>query len=442
MTRNTTYVILAVVAVLVVGTGVAIARLDQRDRVALTGARSAIASGRYDVALSDVSLIRIPWHQAEADTLRSAVAAERARDTEAWSALKTSAKAMAGAAADRNGSGAIPDGVVADFADGLRTALNRPSVGDMSTSKLRSRFAVIGLPKGAAVAVNDLRSPHHSVRTVRFVVSNPDTFSTGPSEDRNSEDCFKTGITCWYFNAAASRLFVSVPAGSDMLRGVYEIRAGTDDASPPGTFQGARLLDWHGGIALALAGSYAASNGGNNGETWWHLWRLSHDGKVQLDGDAIPFKTGVDGLTASEARGVLGKSFGEESTPFDECHACPHIRREFVASWNVDEGRYRVVSTRIHPSPYAALVRYIQAEERGNTLLDSSADLPHLRALKAFINRASSNGLRCEAVSGDDYGLTGTVAEIRLRCGYLMLAAKAVRHGANWSLSDAYSVSE
>jgi hypothetical protein len=91
-------------------------------------------------------------------------------------------------------------------------------------------------------------------------------------------------------------------------------------------------------------------------------------------------------------------------------------------------GRYRVVSTRIHPSPYATLVRYIQAEERGNTLLDSSADLPHLRALKAFIDRASSNGIRCEAVSGDDYGLTGTVAEIRT----VRILNSRGKGGASW----------
>jgi len=411
-----------------------------RDRLAIAEATSRFSAGHYEAAERKLAHVRLFFNGDDVARVKRQIADARSHDEGAWNTLRASTKAIAGAANDRNGNGRIPDGVADGFVTDLRALLARPSVMAMAESDIRKRLATLGVPKIAAVIVNDLRSNKHVVRVVRFVISSPSyssQFSTGPDENKNRSNCFDTGLNCWYFNAAYSRLLVCVPLGQEVPSRVYEIKAswyGQD----PGTFQGARLLDWRNGLALSLAGSFAASNGGNSSDTWWHLWRLDHSGAAQVDGELIPFKTGADSLSPVKVTGVVGKGYGEENTPFNECHACPHIRRDFVAVWSEDDGRYRTLSTRIHPSAYATLVRYVQ-EEKADQLLDVTANIPHLRSLRDYVNRESMAGQKC-LVTGGAENETAAVTELRLECEGWLLGVKAVRHRSEWSLADAYRV--
>ena len=411
-----------------------------RDRLAIAEASSRFGTGHYEAAERELADVRLFFNADDVARVRRQIADARSHDEGAWNTLRASTKAIAGAANDRNGNGGIPGGVADGFVTDLRALLARPSVMAMDESDIRKRIAALGVPKIGAVIVNDLRSSKHAARVVRFVISNPSylsQFAAGPDEDKNRSNCFDTGLTCWYFNAAYSRLIVSVPLGQDVPSRVYEVRV-SQDSQDPGTFQGARLLDWRNGLALSLAGSFAASNGGNNGETWWHLWRLDHSGGAQIDGELIPFKAGADSLGPGKVTGVVGKSYGEETTPFNECHACPHIRRDFAAVWSEDDGRYRTLSTHIHPSAYATLVRFVQ-EEEADQLLDATANIPHLRALRDYVNRESMAGQKC-LVTGGTENETAAVTELRLECEGWLLGVKAVRHRSEWSLADAYRV--
>jgi hypothetical protein len=431
--------IVAVLVALVV-TGIAgAAWQNTRDREVIGRARNSVDSGRYADARAELARVRLPLSSGASASVRQAMADSISADDAAWKALEVSARAMAGAAGDRNGDGEVPAGVADDFTHDLRGILARPAVSAMTADALSKRLSTLGLPKIAVVIITDVRSSAHVVRLARFVVSNKMDYFSGPREDRNQSDCFNTGMTCWSFNAFYSRLLASVPRAEDVPSGVYEITT-KDEGANPGTFQGARLLDWHNGLAVTIAGSYAASNGGNNGETWWHIWRLDRNGRTQIDGAMLPFQSGVDALDRDRATGLVGKDSGNELTPFNECHACAHVAREFVAMWSADDGRYRVLSTRIRPSPYATLVRYVQSD-KGDNFLDPTANISRVRAMRDFVNRMRMSGNQCNILSAPaDADTKAVVSEIRMSCGYYTIGIKTVRHGGEWSLSDAYNV--
>ena len=156
------------------------------------------------------------------------------------------------------------------------------------------------------------------------------------------------------------------------------------DKDEAGAFQGARLLDYNDGLAFTVAGVNAWTFGGNSGDSWWHLWRLDRSGNTQYDGNPLPFPDGVDVISDDKASGLIGADFGiVEKPPFFECHACSHVAREFTATWDAADGRYRITGTRIRPSAYAALVRFIESTDvRDEQYFDASANIEDLRNLK------------------------------------------------------------
>jgi hypothetical protein len=271
------WLILTLALGLLATVGVYIAVAYHKDNDALSETRVGVSEGRYSDAQLALATVRLPIFQTQVKSLRAEIVSQIASDESARHDVNAAVASLAQVVKDRNNNGSVPSGVGDNVTHSFERFLSRPSVLRMSATEL-SKELNSGMPVGAVAIVNDLTSAHHSVRLIRFAIANPTEFSTAPSEDRNKTDCFETGLTCWYFNAQYDRLLIALGKTSEFGdQRVFVISQG--DA---GTFQGARLLEWRDGIAVTMAGSTAATGGGNSGATWWHVWRLGTHGQVKF----------------------------------------------------------------------------------------------------------------------------------------------------------------
>ena len=272
--------------------------------------------------------------------------------------------------------------------------------------------------------------------TIRLAIGS----STFPPEQYGAQNCFDTGMPCWSFDATYGHLYVVVP-----IQPGFPTRKSYLLQDPMGLFQGARLLDWDAGIALADTGENAAIHGGNSGESFWHIWRLSFSGETTTDGSLIPFTTGVVSLGSTKVIGAAGvDSGGVEDTPFRECHACPHVSRQFAATWDHVSGQYQVRSTEITPSAYATLVSFVRSVEGTSKYIDSTTgNVDALGRLHAILMERQSQGATpCDVGSQDAVAIT---SKLELVCATSDEASQtievtAIRRGSEWYLQDAYAV--